>query len=34
MPEASYTVVLILDDGIRLVIHAMTARPQYSDLLP
>lgn len=28
------TVVLILDDGGELVIHAMKARPQYFDLLP
>ena len=28
------TVVLLLDDGTELVIHAMKARPQYFDLLP
>lgn len=28
------TVVLLLDDGAELVIHAMKARPQYFDLLP
>lgn len=27
-------VVLLLDDGSELVIHAMKARPQYFDLLP
>jgi len=27
-------VVLLLDDGVELVIHAMKARPQYFDLLP
>jgi len=27
-------VVLLLDDGAELVIHAMKARPQYFDLLP
>jgi len=27
-------VVLLLDDGIELVIHAMNARPRYFDLLP
>ncbi len=27
-------VVLLLDDGTELVIHAMKARPQYFDLLP
>jgi len=27
-------VVLILDDGTELAIHAMKARPQYLDLLP
>ncbi|TDL44654.1 hypothetical protein [Kocuria rosea] len=28
------TVVLLLDNGAELVIHAMKARPQYFDLLP
>ncbi len=28
------TVVLLLDEGNELVIHAMKARPQYLDLLP
>jgi len=28
------TVVLLLDDGTELVIHAMKARPAYRDLLP
>ena len=28
------TVVLLLDDGAELAIHAMKARPQYFDLLP
>lgn len=28
------TVVILLADGIKLVIHAMKARPQYVDLLP
>jgi len=28
------TVVLLLNDGTQLVIHAMKARPQYFDLLP
>lgn len=28
------TVVLLLDGGDELVIHAMKARPQYFDLLP
>lgn len=27
-------VVLLLDGGVELVIHAMKARPQYFDLLP
>jgi hypothetical protein len=27
-------VVLLLDDGTELAIHAMNARPQYLDLLP
>jgi len=27
-------VVLVLDDGRELAIHAMRARPQYLDLLP
>lgn len=27
-------VVLLLDDGTELAIHAMKARPQYFDLLP
>jgi hypothetical protein len=27
-------VVLLLDDGSELLIHAMKARPQYFDLLP
>ncbi len=27
-------VVLLLDDGAELAIHAMKARPQYFDLLP
>jgi hypothetical protein len=27
-------VVLLLDDGSELVIHAMKCRPQYFDLLP
>mgnify|MGYP000144328464 CR=1 FL=1 len=27
-------VVLLLDDGTELVIHAMKARPEYFDLLP
>ena len=32
-PPAS-CVVLMLDDGTELAIHAMKARPQYFDLLP
>lgn len=28
------TVVLLLDDGTEMVIHAMKCRPQYFDLLP